>query len=246
MKTENTHSADHAPSLSNRFLTGYILLLISVIMYVFTEYVGTENFHSSFSMFVAHYIIALGYLLYLVYHKEFGIVKSFRKGNIDQTIVLTNLFLISAYSLNKDLIVFEDSVDWLCVYLIISSIVLLSLRFFSSQPRWVRRLQAFFLGSAMVLYLYMAMYVMNFMPMGAIGIIAMGMGGHIFVPLILLVCSVMIILFRFDKGELVWLGAGSISVILIAIAFVIEWEKRIATIERFANQSVLNPKTKLP
>ncbi len=246
METENAPSIPNTPFLSSRFLTGYSLLLISFILYAITEYVGTEDLHSSFSMFVAHYIIALGYLLYLIYHHEFGIVRSFLKRNIDQTIILANLFLISAYSLNKDLIVFEDSVDWLCVYLIFSSMVLLSLRFFSNQPKWLRRLQAFFLGSAMVLYLYMAMYVINFMPLGAIGIIALGIGGHIFVPLILLVCGVMIVLFRFDRRELVWLAAGSIMVMLIAIVFVIEWEKRMAAIEKFANQSVLNPKTKLP
>ncbi|MBI3219172.1 MAG: XrtN system VIT domain-containing protein [Bacteroidetes bacterium] len=246
MEIENTNSGRKDHDQSKRFLTGYVLLIVSSIIYVITEKVGTENLHSSFSMFVAHYIIALGYLLYLYFHNEFGIIKSFRKKTIDKTIILTNLFLISAYSLNRDIAVFEDSVEWFCVYLIISSIVLLSFRFFSDVPTWVKRLLAFFLGCAIVLYLYMTLYVVMFMPAGAIGMIALGIGGHIFVPLILLVCCVRIIQFRINRAEIAWLVVGSVSVILVCVAFVTEWKKRITAIEKFANQSVLNPNTELP
>ncbi len=246
MEIENTNSGKKDLDHSKRFLTGYVLLIVSSIVYVIVENINTEKLQSSFSLFVVHYVIAIAYLLYLYHHNEFGIIKSFRKKTIDKTIILTNLFLISAYALNKDITVFEDSVEWYCVYLVIASIVLLSFRFFTDLPEGVKRLQAFFLGCAMVLYLYMTLYVLMFMPAGAIGLIALGIGGHIFVPLILVVCCLKVIQFRFNRIELIWLVMGSLCVILASIVFVVEWRKRINTIEKFANQTVLNPNTDLP
>ncbi|MFY8036312.1 MAG: XrtN system VIT domain-containing protein [Cyclobacteriaceae bacterium] len=231
---------------NKRIFVGYILLIISFACYAITEVMDTSDLPSSFSFFVIHYVIAVGYLLYLYFYNEFGIMKSFRSKTIDQTVVLTHLFLISAYALNRDMSVFENSVEWLCVYLILSSIVLLTFRFFHHQHKWVKRLLAFLLGCALVLYLYMTLYVLNFMPIGLIGMIALGIGGHIFVPLILFLCGIMIIRFRFERSEIISLVTGALTVILISVAFVMEWNNRVSAIEKFANQSVLNPKTDLP
>jgi hypothetical protein len=215
METENATPQRIEPvSDQKKLLVGYLLLLISFTGFVITDFVDAEQLESSFSIFVGHYIIALGYLLYLYYCDEFGIMKSFRKISIDKTILLTNLFLISAYSLNRDIPIFEDSVDWLCGYLIISSIVLLSYRFFPTNHLWLKRLQAFLLGCAIVLYIYMTLFVINYMPFGMIGIIALGIGAHIFVPLILVVCCVLLVRYNFGKADMYWLIAGSFSVML--------------------------------
>lgn len=167
-------------------LLGYLLLSISTVLYGLEEHVIGNRSSDDFTIFFIHYFIALGYVIALILNKSYGIRKSWQKENIHKTVVLLNLFLVSAYALNRPIPVFKDSVTWLCVYLILTSIVTLSYQYFDILPKAVNCIQHLLLGSAFVLYLYLTIYVANFYAIATIGILFFGIGAHIFVPLLLL------------------------------------------------------------
>ncbi len=178
---------------NNLILIGYSLLAASLILYGLFEYVALKKSEQRFTVFVLHYLIALGYTLALLMDGSLGIRKSWRIENIDKTVVLLNLFLISAYALNRELPVFASSTSWLCVYLFVTSLCMLSYRYFSYLNIWINRLQHIVLGSAIILYIYLAVYVAHVYAIGTIGILFFGIGGHVFVPLIFFTACVFMI-----------------------------------------------------
>jgi XrtN system VIT domain protein len=190
---------------------------------------------------VSYWIILLG-------NKTFGVRKSFRKENIHKTVILYVLFFISAYALNRELPVFEDSSDWLCGYLVITTLALLSFQFFDGLPRWINRIQFFVLGTSIALYIYLSLFVVNFYPIGAIGTIFFGIGAHIFVPLLLLICAGCLVKHHLYKSGVSygWIIAGFVSILLYSIGFVVEWGNRVDNVEKMASQSVLYPDAALP
>lgn len=226
------------------FLPGYTLLAISLLVFVLTGQLDAREGNLSF--FFLHYAFAVAYALVLLTQKSIGFLKSWRKEHINKTILLLNLFLVSAYALNRELPVFDDSTVWLCVYIVITSIATLSYHF-STAFAWLNSLRLIVLGTAVILYLYLSLYAANFYIIGAIGTLFFGIGLHIFVPLFLLMGTAVLIkhscINRFSYGLV---ALGSTLCIGIVIFFAIEWNSRVKSIDRMSNQSVLNSEADLP
>ncbi len=227
---------------------GYLFLLASTGLYGLEEYFDISREDDNFGIFFIHYFLALAFVAVLLLKGAYGIRRSWKKESLHETIILLNLFLVSAYALNRELPVFDESVPWLCVYLIITSGGLLSYRYFNILPRFVNYIQQIVLGSSIILYLYMAIYVANFYMLGTVGILLIGIGMHIFVPLLLLVAAVRLLILtdgnkRFALARVL---LGATTTIVFAVGFIIEWNARVRAIDRLANQSVIYADTELP
>lgn len=229
-------------------LTGYLFLIGSAAFYGLEEYLDLRRRDENFTIFFIHYFIALAFVVILIAKKAYGFRRSWHKQHIHKTIILLNLFLISAYALNRELGVFEDSVQWLCVYLLLASATTLTYRYFDGLSRPVNRLQHVLLGSAFVLYLYLTVYVANFYILGAVGILLLGIGAHIFVPLLLLLAVVRLLMITQEKRRisLAWVTSGALLTVAFAAGFIVEWKARVKAIDRLANQSFIHANTDLP
>jgi len=227
---------------------GYVLLAISAALYAVEEYSGIVRTNDNLTVFFVHYFLAIAYVIILGINKAYGFRRSWHQENIHKTVILLNLFLVSSYALNRSMNVFEDSVNWLCAYLLLSSTALLSFSFFSCLPKAVNRIQQLLLGSAMVLYVYLAVYVANFYILGFIGIIVLGIGIHIFTPLILFVLAIrlQVLTHRQNRTGYGWLVVGIIIPILIMAGFLVEWKARVRAIDRLSSQVVLQSTTDVP
>jgi XrtN system VIT domain protein len=233
---------------SDRYLFGgYIMLIASFILFVLLDNAELKR-DEFFTVFVIHYLFACFYGVALLIEKSIGVRKSWKKENIGKTVVLINMFLISAYALNREIPVFEESTDWLCVYLVCASFTLLSYQYFDKLPRWVNCMQHFFVGSAIVLYVYLAFYIAQIYVIGSVGMLFFGIGGHVFVPVILLATCIVLVHRNETKAmtAYAWLSTGCAVTILVAAAFIVEWSKRVDKIETLANQSVLYAESELP
>jgi XrtN system VIT domain protein len=100
----------------------------------------------------------------------------------------------------------------------------------------------------MVFYLYLSFFVVDYYPIGAIGIILFGIGGHIFLPLTLLAGSLFLVARHAPhrRQAFAWVVAGAIATMAYAAGFVAEWHSRVSKIETLANQSVMHPEAELP
>jgi XrtN system VIT domain protein len=226
-------------------LIGYIMLLVSLSLYAAYEYTDVKD--NAFMMFCVHYFIGIAYTIILITQRSYGIRKSWRKDNLDKTVIAVNLYLISAYALNRELQVFANSVDWFCVYILLSSLTLLSFKFYDKLPTWVNQLQYFLLGTAAILYLYLAVYVANFYPFGAIGILALGIGIHVLVPLTLLTTTIFLFIHnKRQNDQRSWYLGGLVVPLCLIVLFMLTWNSRISKLEKFVNQSVMYEQRELP
>jgi XrtN system VIT domain protein len=226
---------------------GYLLLGISFLLFLIEEYAvmpGRDNF----TIFAMHYLIALVYVVVLLIDKSYGVRKSWREKHIHKTIILLNLFLISAFTLNRTIPVFADSTLWLCIYIVGTSLALLSYQYFTLLPVWANRLQQIVLGSAIVFYFYMTVFVAEYCLIGVAATILFGIGFHIFVPLLFLIASILLIYHtnRVRSASWLWIGAGSAVTVLAVLLFMGEWNKRVAKMDLANTQSVMYPETGLP
>lgn len=226
---------------------GYFFLGISSIGYAIEELKMSDQQNENLTIFFLHYFIAIAYSAVLIWGGSFGIRKSWKKEHIHKTVILLNLFLISAYALNRNIPVFEDSVEWFCGYLILMSSTLLSFRFYDRLPSIINRIQELLLGSALVLYIYLALFVANFYPVGAIGTILFGIGAHVLVPLFLLIGALSLLIHVASKRiALYWTVGGVFLTLCYVLGFVVEWNIRIKNVERTVNQAVLENQSELP
>ncbi len=246
----NTTQSDYDETTSSKYKTplftfGYALLLASFLLYLIVEYLGKKE--NLFMAFWVHYALAAVYTFTLIGARAIGLRKSWNKENIDKTVILLNLFLVSAYALNREVPVFENSDDWLCFYIILSSLTVLTFRYFNNLSSWAKNIQFIFLGLAITLYIYLALYTLNYYAFGAIGIIAFGIGAHILVPLFLVIACITLFVQNYTGlNNFLWAGTGICVPIIILIVFVVEWNSRISKIETIANQSVMYGQPELP
>jgi XrtN system VIT domain protein len=246
----NTTQSDYDQTTSSKykaplFTFGYALLLASFLLYLIVEYFNKKE--NLFMAFWVNYALAAVYTFTLIGARAIGMRRSWNKENVDKTVILLNLFLVSAYALNRELLVFENSDDWLCFYIILSSLAILAFRYFGNLPQWVKNIQLIFLGLAITLYLYLALYTVNYYFFGAIGIIAFGIGAHILVPLFLVIACITLFVQNYTGlNNFLWAGTGISVPLIVLIVFVAEWNSRISKIETIANQSVMYAQPELP
>jgi XrtN system VIT domain protein len=225
---------------------GYLLLGVSLVLFMIEEHAMAGR--DDFAIFVMHYVIALVYVIVLLVDKSYGIRKSWRKEHIHKTIILLNLFLVSAFTLNTTIPVFADSTLWLCIYIVGTSFTVLSYQYFTVLPVWINRLQQIVLGSAIIFYFYMTIFVAKYYVIGGVATIFFGIGFHIFVPLLFLTGSIFLIYHtnRARRASLYWTSSGSAVTIFVVLLFMGEWNTRVAEIDETANQSVMYTDTDLP
>jgi XrtN system VIT domain protein len=235
--------------LSPLLLWGYAILAASLILFIAWDLLpdkGSRDDDGALTVFAIHYALMLSYVFILSSHGAFGLMTCWRKENLDTTVVLVNLALVSAFALNRCIPVFEKSVGWLCGYLVVSSATLLSYKFSRVLPKPLRFLQHFLLGAAVVLYIYLTIYTLPAYVVGGVGMILLGVGGHIFVPLAMTTACVYIYIHHHRRISKGWLMGGVTTVVFFAIGFVLEWNGRATKMEHVVNQSVLSPDMDLP
>jgi XrtN system VIT domain protein len=234
--------------LINVMSTGYGMLALSAAFYAACVYYDVPTSDNEFLLFVIHYLFAIGYAVVLMFNKAYGISRSWKREHIHKTIILLNLFLVSAYALNRLVNVFHTSTTWLCVYLVVTSGIALTYRFYERIPGWAQAILQVVVGSSLIFYLYLTLYVAPFYAVGGFGTIVLGVGAHIFIPVILLIGLVSLIRHTYvhhDKSYY-WIVIGAGLTIGYAALFTVEWTKRINRISTIYNQSVIHPDAELP
>lgn len=255
----NTTAENHPPHVAppdrpaSRYLPaidwfGYLLLALSFTLYV----LGDLNYSTAraLEIFFVHYGLAVIYTFVLLSQGRLGVRRSWQADNLPYTIMLLHLYFISCFALNRQLPVFENSVDWFTTYLIVTAVVMLSLRFSARLPRVLQYVQYTVVGSALLLYTYQLLYVLPFFPMGFFGALALGIGAHIFVPAFLLIAAIAAItqhVRALGRRVLYPVGLGVVLSLAVIITYVSVWSIRIREVTRYTQLSVLDTdRTGLP
>ena len=201
------------------FITGLLLIPLSLLFYCIPSMVNMTK--DTFGIFVCNFTITIIYFVLLV---ASGRLKKGRGGLMPFFLFLI-LLLISAYSLNREIVVFEKIVTWFAVLQILLCINYISFAFASRVPQWLQLVMVFLLGISLVTFLYIASYLVPLYALSFIASFVLGISIHAFVGLLFVIYTIVLIRkVVVAKGALLYSLLGGIGVsVAIIVVFVVRW-----------------------
>lgn len=222
---------------------GLAATIVSAVIYGLASILDIRD-EDFFSIFVCNFSISVIYFFSLL---GSGNLKAEKNGLIHFLQALV-LLLISAYSLNHSLPVFELSAQWLTVLLIAICSSYSLLGFWDKLPSWLRNVASFLMGIGLILFLYLSIYLIPLYPVSFIGLIALGISIHSFIPLLLFIFTLKWLLLKakhYPKVRNFFYIGISVS-LLIVFAFVLQWNKIDRMVNSKYQHSLIADNTELP
>lgn len=232
-------SNDTETQLLPLYKKGLYAIALSLAIYVLPQLMESHNEDfGTFGIFALNYLISLVYLL----------VNRNKKLLSQNAPVILVLFLISAYSLNKNIVVFEQSATWLTVALVISSINMLIQPVLYKIPSWAKTLSWWLTGMSLLLFLYLSIYLFNIYLFGLLGSILLGFSLHAFLPIVIVIYLSRRIYkcWADEQKQVRYVIAGAATAIVIVAAFVWQWDKINSQIAKNFQQTLIDDNDELP
>ena len=225
------------------YFTGLILIALSTLFFcipLFTQ-VPRENY---LPLFFTNFIVTIAYFIVLW---ASGKLRRGREGLYHMLLFLV-LFLISAYSLNREIAVFERSVSWFSFLLVLSCINFIAFRFIEHFPVWIRHVMSFLLGISFMIFVYLAIYLIPLYLIGAMALLILGISLHTFLPILFSIYSIRLINKISTTTKTLWISfsSGAFTVLLITVAFIVQWTTTTNQINQVFRKSTAFENNGLP
>ncbi len=229
--------------------TGLLLLAISAGLFGLYAFVlRTQPAAPDMMLFFLHYAIAVGYAILLMSNGLWKFQKASSVSKRAARWVNLLLFLISAFALNRSVAVFQQSTDWLCVALVATGAAMTG---YAWTPYLGVRMQQgiyLLLAGSVWLFGYASVFVADWYPVSMLGLLALGMSIHTFVPLLITVAIGRRLWADYRANEhlrpAIWVGL-SLPVIVTSL-FLVAWSQNLDRIETVRNEAVLRRTEDLP
>lgn len=225
------------------FITGCALIAASMLWFCAPIWLSM-NADTNFGLFTGNYIMAVIYFIMLW---GSGRLRRGRQGLYSLLLFLI-LFLISAYSLNREMNVFESSVGWFTTLEIIVCLNYITFAFFEKLPAKIQHLMCFILGIALLAFAYLSFYLVPLYAVSAVGFFALGISLHTFVPILFCIYTITLIRKKAAQNNQLWFsfGAGGAFAILLTVVYTVQWSIAVSTVNNSYRKAELMQKNNLP
>lgn len=223
-------------------ITGLVITFLSSIIFFFPQF-AQMPIRDFWSFFTIHYIMVAGYgIAYII---RFMFIHKWNISKIDsaESYLLLILSMISAWALNRDMPVFNESVEWLTALLFVMGIVGVLYSFFKKTNPIFNSVHSAILGLAIPVLLYFSIYLLPIYPISAIGLFFFGISIHSFVPAFYLIFAVLELrkLFFLQASNKWVFSAVCIVMISYTAIFSYQWRQRTLLIdETYSRELVQN------
>lgn len=237
------------PAAKTKLSTRYIgvgLIILSFLIFMLPECGVGATEGGVFGIFWLNYGLVFLYFLLLIVSGRYSFKRPFH--HLHTLYLLQVLAIISCYSLNRQLNIFQDSVPWLEAYISLFCVALTVYSFQERLPRLVNQLLLFVLGAGAILWLYYSIYLLPLVAISILGLLVLGISVHTFVP-IWVVISLGLGVKRAAAQERQYLRsflAGAAFPILFAVFFLVQWHLCDRQIDFYSNDYVLQANESLP
>jgi XrtN system VIT domain protein len=223
--------------------TGFILVLVSLFFFSIPILFHTDS-DNYFGLFICNYFISVGYLVAIIGHGKSKVDEH----KIHYTFFNLILYLISAYSLNRELVVFNASPGWLCVLLVVVCANYILSIFFEYLPQWIRLVILFLLGVSIVLFIYLAIYLMPLYIFSVPALIVLGISIHTFVPALMTIYTFLLANKLAGDKTKYWVSfsSGASLAVMVAIVFTIVWKINLKDINQAYAKAVSEGNNDMP
>ncbi len=213
------------------YIAGLSFILISLLIFCYPYFWGYAD-KDAMSLFFVNFAFTVIYAIILF--------ASRRKGSQLRSLVLI-LFLISAYSLNREMGVFDTSAPWFAVALVLICSCFILFSIFDTLPAWLQYVQCFTLGISFVVFAYLSIYLIPLYAISAIASVILGFSLHAFVPVFFGMHAIAIMRFVTGNAKKLWrfFWAGAAVAVTFAVVFAICWIHYVNKINAFYKKDTL-------
>ncbi|HLG39767.1 MAG TPA: XrtN system VIT domain-containing protein, partial [Chitinophagaceae bacterium] len=219
------------------YLSGLLCIAVSLFFFCLPFFVNVDK-DQMFGLFMVNFAITWIYFILNLSRR-----RRIEPGNqIHYTFLFLFLFLISAYSLNREMTVFEDSVSWFSALLVISCINYGAFSLANALPKWTLHLMSFVAGTSWVTFAYLSLYLLPMYGIGIAGFFLLGLSLHTFVPLLFTIYSLLLMGKTARTHGKYWLSfsAGLLSVVGFVLCYAIMWNDNKKELETAWQSSLKN------
>lgn len=201
------------------FITGILLILGSIFFYCIPLLISHSP--DGFGMFTCNYVITVIFFVMLLASQR---LKKGRDGILPFFLFLI-LMLISAYALNREIVVFENIVPWFAVLQILLCINYIAFALFQRFPQWLQFIMTFLLGISLVTFFYMACYLFPLYGVSVMAFFVLGISMHSFVGLLFVIFTVKLLrkVVAYKRVFLYSFIAGVGTPVILIIVYIIQW-----------------------
>lgn len=225
------------------YWSGILAILVSICFYCLPYFVAVDE-DRYFGLFICNFVLAAGYFIVLL---ASGRLRKGRQG-IYPLMLLLILFLISAYALNREMKIFEKSVNWFACVLVVLCFNYAAFAFYHQLPAFLQRLMLFISGAGLIVFLYLSFYLLPLYLIGVIAFFVLGISLHVFVPALLSIFTIKLVLVVPKQGQRRWryFFAGALTVVIPVVLFCIQWTKTTNSINSAYRKATLEQTDGLP
>lgn len=236
---------ERVPRFDSDYQLGLGCFLVSSVVFCVSEYkIGLSPLQDG--LFIIPYAVALFYLSWLL---GMGKVRMFWQSQprefLHHRLLLGNIWLVSCFSLNQAFPIFKPSAPWLIISIIAAAFVSIVYTWEKRLPPLLRGAQFFLMGVSAILWTYFALYLTPVYPVGVLGLLALGLGCHSFVPLLIVLTHVRVLRIHIHTFKAV-IFAGLIVPILFMACFVLRWYWISSGIRHKIDEIAMRPTEDLP
>lgn len=216
------------------YLIGLICLALSFGIFIVSTQASNITGSLFETSFLFSYMIAIFYTLRMSTRGEtwLSFWKAKNKTYQPHRLLLWLIWLVSCFSFNIAMPIFNESAPWLSAAILVSAGVCILFNWEESLPRFFAKLLFLFLGTSTVLWTYYAIYLSWIYPASIFGLIIFGFSIHSFIPLLLCITHFRILSQRWEMYKVPILTGILLSILFVA-GYVVQWRlisKKIQTI----------------
>ncbi len=192
---------------------GVVLTLLSFGLLLLSIGSGVDE-DSAIVAFMPNYAIAAGYAGVMLYRRAWRVIP-----------VWLMMALISAWALNKGIPVFDNPVSWLGYVQVACGIGYLLLPVYELLNKALQVVVQVLLGLSLLVFGYLAVYLIPLYPIGIIGCVVLGLSLHSYVPLLIMAHTVYRVgkLMRADSGARIIIPLVLAVGLVVPVSFVVRW-----------------------
>lgn len=213
-------------------LLGLVLIIFSSGLFVLEPEIQKDTSNLFTFVFLIHYSLPIVYSM--VIWKKFGrsFLVVFSQDVFSSQLLLLILFNISAFALNREMVVFFESADWVQVLIVCESLLLMIIALLKKVPAWTRALVFCLLPSCFLFHAHQVVMVLPLAVFGLFGAFFIGIGLLLFVPGFYIAAIVAILKrLKLKSTDTVPLALGIIAPIVAMAYSLIAWHAIDRTIE---------------
>lgn len=221
---------------SSVYRTGLICLSISVILFCLPLFSAIKDEGSGFAFFIFNYIFTTLYFIVLLA----GRASIPKEEKIDNIFLFLLLFFVSAWSLNREMSIFENSVPWFSALMILGCFNYLFFAYAGAFPRWLVHSMSFISGISLVIFSYLSLYLLPIYGFGLVGFFLLGVSLHAFVPLLFVIYTLILINKVTKSNKKYWFSffSGFLVAITVIIIYAGLWNRSKNQINNVWKKSV--------